>query len=106
MTASPLLPPTLPLFDLLGRTPEAQPWLATLPELIAQVAREFGLRLAPPLHGGSCSWVAPAELPDGTPVIVKIGWPHREMYGEPAALRLWDGTGRSGCWGTIPDGTR
>jgi streptomycin 6-kinase len=24
---------------------------------------------------------------------VKIGWPHREMYGEPAALRWWGGHG-------------
>jgi streptomycin 6-kinase len=24
---------------------------------------------------------------------VKIGWPHREMYGEPVALRLWGGRG-------------
>jgi hypothetical protein len=29
----------------------------------------------------------------GRPIIVKIGWPHREMYGEPAALRWWGGHG-------------
>ena len=72
---------------------EARPWLAALPTLIEQVRDAFGLRLSAPLYGGSCSWVAPAELPDGTRAIVKIGWPHREMYGEPAALRLWAGHG-------------
>jgi streptomycin 6-kinase len=77
----------------LGRIPAARPWLDTLPALIASVRDEFDLALEPPLHGGSCSWVAPARLPDGTPVIVKIGWPHREMLAEPAALRLWDGRG-------------
>jgi len=88
-----LVPPTLPVVQELGRIAAARPWLADLPALIEQVRDEFGLRLSPPLHGGSCSWVAPAELPDGTPVIVKIGWPHREMRGEPAALRQWAGRG-------------
>jgi streptomycin 6-kinase len=77
----------------LGPIAEAQPWLASLPRLIDEVRASFGLRLDAPLHGGSCSWVAPAELPDGRPVIVKISWPHPEMYGEPAALRLWSGDG-------------
>jgi streptomycin 6-kinase len=71
----------------------ARPWLARLPALIGEVREAFGLRLSAPLHAGSCSWVAPAELADGTPVILKIGWPHREMLGEPAALRHWDGRG-------------
>jgi streptomycin 6-kinase len=90
---SSLVPPTLPVFEQLGAVPAARPWLAALPRLVAEVARQFELTLSPPLHGGSCSWVAPAELPDGTPVVVKIGWPHPEMYGEPAALRLWNGHG-------------
>jgi hypothetical protein len=88
-----VVPPTLPVVGQLGRVEAARPWLAELPSLVAQVREAFGVRLSPPLHGGSCSWVAPAELPDGTPVIVKIGWPHREMYGEPAALRAWNGRG-------------
>lgn len=45
---------------------------------------------------GRAAGVAPATLPDGTAVIVKISWPHREMYGEAAALRLWDGRGADG----------
>jgi streptomycin 6-kinase len=88
-----LVPADLPVLTTLGPLPQARPWLSSLPALVAEVRDEFGLELSAPLHGGSCSWVAPARLPDGTAVIVKIGWPHREMYGEPAALRLWDGRG-------------
>jgi len=88
-----LVPASLPVVTELGRNPAARPWLDSLPSLISAVRDEFDLVLEPPLHGGSCSWVAPARLPDGTSVIVKIGWPHREMLAEPAALRLWGGRG-------------
>jgi streptomycin 6-kinase len=60
-----LIPAGLPVVTQLAGIASAQPWLAELPALIAQVRDEFGIRLAPPLHGGSCSRVAPAELPDG-----------------------------------------
>ncbi|MEV4535094.1 aminoglycoside phosphotransferase family protein [Asanoa sp. NPDC049518] len=79
--------------SLLSGVAAAGPWLASLPSLIEEVRAEFDLRLSPPLRGGSCSWVAPASLADGSEVIVKIGWPHREMLGEPAALRHWAGRG-------------
>ncbi|GIF53845.1 streptomycin 6-kinase [Asanoa ferruginea] len=88
-----LVPATLPMVQQLSRLPDGRRWLAELPSLVEQVRAAFGLRLAPPLHAGSCSWVAPAELPDGTRAIVKIGWPHRGMYGEPVALRSWNGRG-------------
>jgi streptomycin 6-kinase len=88
-----LVPAGLPVVTQLAGVASARQWLAALPSLIGQVRDEFGVRLAPPLRGGSCSWVAPAELPDGRHVIVKIGWPHPEMYGEATALRAWDGHG-------------
>jgi streptomycin 6-kinase len=88
-----LVPADLPVVHNLAAVADAQQWLRELPTLIEEVRAEFDLRLHPPLHGGSCSWVAPAELSDGTAVIVKIGWPHREMIGEPAALKLWAGDG-------------
>jgi streptomycin 6-kinase len=88
-----LVPPDLPVMTELGRVAEARPWLDALPSLIDDVRDEWDLRLSAPLHGGSCSWVAPAERPDGTTAIVKIGWPHREMYGEPLALHTWQGRG-------------
>jgi streptomycin 6-kinase len=98
-----LLPPGLPVLTTLGRVPEAQPWLAALPDLITEVAARWRLTLSPPLAGGSCSWVAPATLPDGTTAIVKIGWPHREMAGEPVALRHWAGRGAVRLLATDPD---
>jgi streptomycin 6-kinase len=88
-----LVPADLPVLTNLAALPDAQAWLSSLPALVAAVRDEFDLELSAPLHGGSCSWVAPATLPDGTAVIVKIGWPHREMYSEPAALRQWAGRG-------------
>ena len=87
------VPADLPVVTLLSREPRARAWLAGLPRLIDEVAGEFGVRPGPPVHGGSCSWVAPARLPDGTPAMIKIGWPHRESAGEPAALRAWNGDG-------------
>jgi streptomycin 6-kinase len=87
MTA--LLPPDLPVLTALGGVAAAQDWLRELPDLIDEVRDEWQLTLSAPLHGGSCSWVAPTTLPDGTHAIVKIGWPHREMYAEPLALRAW-----------------
>ena len=88
---SALLPPDLPVLAGLGGVAAAQDWLRELPDLIDEVREEWQLTLSAPLHGGSCSWVAPTTLKDGTHAIVKIGWPHREMYGEPLALRAWAG---------------
>jgi hypothetical protein len=88
-----LVLPTLPVVRQLSKVADARPWLADLPRLITEVRDEFGLQLAAPIAGGSCSWVAPARTAAGTDVIVKISWPHREMLAEPAALRHWDGRG-------------
>jgi streptomycin 6-kinase len=88
-----LVPADLPVLTNLGGEPGARDWIRDLPALISAVRDEFGVTLAAPLHGGSCSWVAPATMPDGTAAILKIGWPHREMLGEPAALRHWNGDG-------------
>jgi streptomycin 6-kinase len=37
--------------------------------------------------------VAPAVLADGTGVVLKVQWPHRESEYEAAALARWDGAG-------------
>jgi streptomycin 6-kinase len=89
MTSTDMLPPTLPVLTGLSGIAAAQDWLRQLPELIEEVREAWQLTLRAPIHGGSCSWVAQAVRTDGTHAIVKIGWPHREMYGEPVALRAW-----------------
>jgi len=35
----------------------------------------------------------PADLPDGTPAVLKLIYPHREAEHEGEALRVWDGEG-------------
>ena len=88
-----LLPDDLPVLATLSGVEDAAEWIADLPELIAAVRDEYGLAFSAPLYGGSSSWVAPATLPDGTAVIVKISWPHPAMLTEPDVLRAWNGDG-------------
>jgi streptomycin 6-kinase len=88
-----LFPESLPIFAQLISNPGGQEWLDALPGLVKELAERWSLQLAEPFHGGSASWVAPATLPDGTPVVLKISWPHREAREEATALRLWNGDG-------------
>jgi streptomycin 6-kinase len=70
-------------------------WLADLPGLIDEVAREWDLTMAwraePfPL---SLNWVAPATRGDGTPVVVKLGVPDGHLDHEATALLAYAGSG-------------
>ncbi|HEU4326036.1 MAG TPA: aminoglycoside phosphotransferase family protein [Roseiflexaceae bacterium] len=67
-------------------------WLAGLPELLAECARRWELELLPPFEL-SYNYVAPARRADGTPVVLKVGVPNRELLSEIAALRHYDGRG-------------
>nr|WP_254393045.1 aminoglycoside phosphotransferase family protein [Streptomyces buecherae] len=90
---SALVPADLPVVTEMSRTASGRAWLAELPALIAEFRDRWSLRLGPPIHGGSCSWVAPAALPDGGSAVLKLTWPHREAAGEAAGLRTWGGNG-------------
>jgi streptomycin 6-kinase len=68
-------------------------WRATAPELVAECAEEWGLRLGEPYMPGVVGHVVRAELPDGTPAVLKVFWPHREAEQEGDALERWDGDG-------------
>jgi streptomycin 6-kinase len=69
-------------------------WLAALPRTVAEVQGRWSLRLGEPFQpGGSTAWVAPARRPDGTAVVLKIGWRHYEADHEADGLRVWDGRG-------------
>ncbi|GAA4676019.1 aminoglycoside phosphotransferase family protein [Streptomyces youssoufiensis] len=87
------MPADLPVVTEMSRTASGRAWLAELPALIAEFRDRWSLRLGPPIHGGSCSWVAPAALPDGGSAVLKLTWPHREAAGEAAGLRTWGGNG-------------
>ncbi|OKH99274.1 hydroxyurea phosphotransferase [Streptomyces sp. CB02923] len=88
-----LFPAGLPVYATVGSTAEGRAWLDRLPATVRDVQEQWDLRLGAPLHGGSCSWVAPVELPDGGAAVLKVTWPHREAAGEAPALRAWDGRG-------------
>ncbi|MFD7921082.1 aminoglycoside phosphotransferase family protein [Streptomyces sp. NPDC059740] len=84
-------PLDLPVVAGLRDTAAGWAWLEELPGIVRDLVERWGLRLEPPLRGGSCAWVAPATTPDGSRVVVKVGWPHREAAGEGIALRQWGG---------------
>ncbi|WP_051871605.1 aminoglycoside phosphotransferase family protein [Streptomyces sclerotialus] len=88
-----LFPPGLLVADTMDRHASGRAWLARLPGLVRAAAERWELRLSAPFDGGSCSWVAPARLPDGGRAVLKVTWPHREAAGEAAALRAWGGHG-------------
>ena len=68
-------------------------WRAGAPRLADEVADEWGLRLGEPYVPGVCGHVVRAELPDGTPAVLKVHWPHRESLQEADALERWGGEG-------------
>jgi streptomycin 6-kinase len=69
-------------------------WIATLPELVAELARRWSLRLGEPFEpGGVAAWVAPARDTAGREVVLKVGWPHFESEHEAEGLLEWNGDG-------------
>ena len=73
---------------------ERREWAATLPRLVPDVARRWGLTLGSPFQpGGVCSWVAPARTAAGEDLVLKVGWSRGESEHELEGLRVWDGVG-------------
>lgn len=68
-------------------------WRVTAADLAADCAERWGLRLGEAYIPGACGHVVRAELPDGTPAVLKVFWPHREAEQEADALERWDGEG-------------
>jgi streptomycin 6-kinase len=68
-------------------------WLENLPTLIAECEARWSLTVGPPFANLSYNYVAPATQRDGTPVILKLGVPNKELVTEIEALRLYDGRG-------------
>ncbi len=75
-----------------GSTPAGAAWVATLPQLVDRAVQRWGLRLGAPFGVGTASWTAPGVLPDGTPVVLKISFPHDEARFEAVALAVWRGS--------------
>ena len=68
-------------------------WLSGLPGMISNLERRWSLKVHPPFGHLSYNYVAPAVRSDGTPAVLKMGFPNRELKTEIAALRLFDGQG-------------
>jgi streptomycin 6-kinase len=87
-TSPTLIPTILSVFGERG-----QAWLDALPSLVATCANRWSLQVGSPFPNLSYNVVAPAERADGTPVILKLGVPGRELGTEIAALRHFAGVG-------------
>jgi streptomycin 6-kinase len=68
-------------------------WLRGLPALLADCARHWSLTIQPPFAPLTYNYVAPALRADSTPVVLKVGFPCRELHTEIAALQLYNGHG-------------
>lgn len=71
-------------------------WIAGLPALVADLAGRWSLQVGEPFQpGGQCSWTAPTTGPDGSGLVLKVGFrfPGDEERDEAAGLRLWNGNG-------------
>lgn len=73
--------------------PGGPDWLARLPRLLEECAERWSLRLGEPYEYAFVSVALRAELPDGTPAVLKIGFPHRESEHEADALEHWNADG-------------
>ena len=73
--------------------PGGSEWLARLPRLVDECAEQWCLRLGEPYPYANVSLAAPAQMPDGADVVLKVGFPHWESEHEAAALEHWDGDG-------------
>jgi streptomycin 6-kinase len=71
-------------------------WLKRLPDILAECELRWALTIGSPfpdLTYGTYNYIAPATRADGTEIIVKAGFPDREIQTEIDALRLYGGRG-------------
>jgi streptomycin 6-kinase len=69
-------------------------WIARLPELVETYSLRWNVVLEGPLPGsGGAAWVGAGTRADGTEVVLKLAWPHKEAETEAAGLRFFDGCG-------------
>ena len=68
-------------------------WLDELPGMVDSLAQEWSLTIGSSLAGGHVALVVEVTLVDGTPAVLKIGVPGRDIRPEATMLRLADGEG-------------
>lgn len=87
------LPPSFARTTLALRGPEGTAWLDSLPGTLARWAERYSLQIGPHFPNLSFNYAAPARLPDGTGVVLKVCFPDRWFRTEVEALRLYNGDG-------------
>ncbi|MEV0153191.1 aminoglycoside phosphotransferase family protein [Micromonospora sp. NPDC050686] len=75
------------------RIPAGRAWRTALPGLLAECVQRWELRVGRPYGGAFASLAVPAELPDGTPAVLKLQYPDDDSVQEAAALAHWAGRG-------------
>jgi streptomycin 6-kinase len=65
-------------------------WLNHLPLLLVELAERWQVTLQAPFSL-SYNYAAPGVRADGVPVVLKAGYPNRELLSEMEALRLYNG---------------
>ena len=68
-------------------------WRQRAPALARECAQLWSLTRGDQYEQGHASLTLRAELPDGTPAVLKVGFPHPEAEHEAAALAHYDGRG-------------
>ncbi len=72
---------------------EGAAWLERLPSLLAACEVDWDITVEPPFPDLSINYVAPALSADRTEVVLKVCFPHPELYTELDALTLYNGDG-------------
>ncbi|PWU59961.1 aminoglycoside phosphotransferase, partial [Micromonospora globispora] len=75
------------------RVPAGREWLAVLPDRLAKCVERWELRVGRPFAYAFASLAMPAELPDGTPAVLKLQYPDDDSVHEATALAHWAGRG-------------
>jgi len=84
------------LTETAASEPALAQWLASLPQVLADAADRWTLRVGEPFEpGGQCSWTAPAAGAGGEDLVLKVAFRFggEEERDEAAGLRCWDGNG-------------
>lgn len=76
----------------MGDSEEGRAWLDDLPDLLERCVERWDLQIDRPFES-YVSLVLPATRPDGSQVVLKVQFPHRESEQEADALRVWAGEG-------------
>lgn len=78
------------MIDMYGEP--GRSWIDALPDILTKFSQRWSLELQPPFEL-SYNYVAPAIQTDGREVVLKIGFPNRELLSEVHALQIFNGHG-------------